>query len=107
MSVIAGTVSLGLLYRHHFTLARGTAALAVTAVLWAWAAAQYPHLLTPGLTIGQAAATRAVLVATLVALAAGAVLLVPSLAWLYVLFQRAAPEPSPGVRPGPPAASAE
>ena len=107
VSVLAGTVSLGLLYRHHFTVARVTAALAVTAVLWAWAAAQYPHLLTPGLTIGQAAATRAVLTATLASLAAGAVLLVPSLAWLYVLFQRGAPQPGPGARPGPPAASAE
>jgi cytochrome d ubiquinol oxidase subunit II len=102
LSIIAGTVSLGLLYRHHFTIARGTAAIAVTAVLWAWAAAPYPHLLTPGLTISQAAANRAVLTATLASLAVGAVLLVPSLAWLYVLFQRPAP-----ARPGPGAAHAE
>ncbi|MEP7022802.1 MAG: cytochrome d ubiquinol oxidase subunit II, partial [Actinomycetota bacterium] len=46
ISAAAGTVSLGLLYRRHFTVARLTAAAAVTAVLWAWAAAQYPHLLT-------------------------------------------------------------
>jgi cytochrome bd ubiquinol oxidase subunit II len=90
ISAIAGILSLGLLYRHRFLTARLTAALAVTAVLWAWAAAQYPNLLNPGLTISQAAADRPVLTATLASLGAGAVLLIPSLAWLYILFQRSA-----------------
>lgn len=90
VSVVAGAVSLGLLYRRHFLTARLSAALAVAAVLWAWAAAQYPRLLDPGLTISQAAANHAVLLATLVSLGAGAVLLVPSLTWLYILFQRSA-----------------
>jgi cytochrome d ubiquinol oxidase subunit II len=88
ISAVAGVLSLGLLYRHYFRTARLTAAAAVTAVLWAWALAQYPNLLSPGLTIASAAATRPVLVATLVSLAVGAVLLVPSLTWLYLLFQR-------------------
>ncbi len=88
VSAAAGTASLALLYRRCFLTARITAAAAVTAVLWAWAAAQYPNLLTPGLTIGAAAADRPVLIATLTSLAVGAVLLVPSLAWLYLLFQR-------------------
>ena len=88
LSTIAGVLSLGLLHRRHFLTARLTAALAVTAVLWAWAAARYPDLLNPGLTISQAAADRPVLAATLVSLGAGAVFLVPSLAWLYILFQR-------------------
>ncbi|HEY3733642.1 MAG TPA: cytochrome d ubiquinol oxidase subunit II [Streptosporangiaceae bacterium] len=88
ISAAAGVVSLALLFRSYFRTARLTAALAVTAVLWAWAAAQYPDLLGPGLTIGGAAANRSVLVATLVSLGVGAVLLVPSLSWLYILFQR-------------------
>jgi cytochrome d ubiquinol oxidase subunit II len=88
VSAVAGVISLGLLYRQHFLTARLTAAAAVTAVLWAWALAQYPHLLNPSLTITAAAATRTVLSATLVSLGIGAVLLVPSLTWLYVLFQR-------------------
>ncbi|HEY2443299.1 MAG TPA: cytochrome d ubiquinol oxidase subunit II [Streptosporangiaceae bacterium] len=96
ISAAAGVVSLGLLYRRHFRTARLTAALAVTAVLWAWATAQYPDLLGPGLTIGRAAANRSVLVATLVSLAVGAVLLIPSLAWLYILFQRSATGDSQG-----------
>jgi cytochrome d ubiquinol oxidase subunit II len=91
LSAVAGAASLGLLYRRNFITARLTAALAVTAVLWAWAAAQYPKLLNPGLTISQAAAGRPVLLATLASLGAGTVLLVPSLAWLYILFQRSEP----------------
>jgi len=88
LSAVAGVISLALLWRRQFLIARVTAALAVTAVLWAWAAAQYPRLLQPGLTISQAAATRPVLLATLISLAVGAVLLIPSLTWLYLLFQR-------------------
>lgn len=88
VSGVAGVLSLALLYRHRFLTARVTAALAVAAVLWAWALAQYPHLLEPGLTIAAAAARPEVLVATLISLGVGAVILVPSLAWLYVLFQR-------------------
>ena len=91
ISVAAGVICLGLLYRRHFLAARLTAATAVTAVLWAWAAAQYPPLLGPGTTITQAAATRPVLQATLISLGIGAVLVVPSLTWLYVLFQRQNP----------------
>jgi cytochrome bd ubiquinol oxidase subunit II len=42
-----------------------------------------------------------VLVAMLICLAVGAVLLIPSLAWLYVLFQRGGPDPAgPGSGPG-------
>ena len=88
ISAVAGTVSLALLYRRHFLTARLTAATAVTAVIWAWAAAQYPHLLQPNLTITEAAATRPVLTATLISLGLGAVLVVPSLVWLYTIFQR-------------------
>jgi cytochrome bd ubiquinol oxidase subunit II len=90
VSAAAGVSSLSLLYRRRFLTARLTAALAVAAVLWAWAAAQYPNLLDPGLTIDQAAAGHPVLLATLVSLGAGTVLFVPSLAWLYILFQRSA-----------------
>jgi cytochrome d ubiquinol oxidase subunit II len=58
--------------------------------LWGWALAQYPYLLpaTADATITANAATHAVLWATLIALAAGALLLIPSLLWLFLLFQR-------------------
>ncbi|MBB6348973.1 cytochrome bd-type quinol oxidase subunit 2 [Nonomuraea muscovyensis] len=66
---------------------RVTAALAVTGLLWGWGVGQYPELL-PGVTLADAAATDAVLAASLGSLAVGALLLVPSLWWLYATFQR-------------------
>jgi cytochrome d ubiquinol oxidase subunit II len=88
LSVVAGLAALVLLARRRYIPARGTSALAVTAILVGWAVAQYPYLLLPELTIEEAAAGRATLVAVLVALIGGAVVLIPSLLYLYVLFQR-------------------
>jgi len=87
LSVAAGLVSLGLLVRRAYRAVRVTAALAVAGLLWAWGAAQYPVLL-PGATVTDVAATHAVLVASLGALGVGALLVVPSLWWLYATFQR-------------------
>jgi cytochrome d ubiquinol oxidase subunit II len=87
-SVMAGVVSLGLLLTRRYTAVRVGAAAAVATLLLAWAAAQYPYVLRPGVTTEQAAASDAVLAAVLLSIAAGAVLLVPSLVWLYLLFQR-------------------
>ena len=105
VSGVAGLVSLALLYLGRFLTARITAALAVAAVLWAWAAAQYPNLLNPGLTISQGAANHTVLEAVLISLGAGAVLLVPSLAWLYLLFQHSTPADPDAAPPSTPTAS--
>jgi cytochrome bd ubiquinol oxidase subunit II len=54
-------------------------------------------------TIEEAATGRATLQAMLVALAGGAVLLVPALVYLYVLFQGSRTGPAPG--PAAPAVS--
>jgi cytochrome d ubiquinol oxidase subunit II len=70
-----------LLWRRSYLAVRATAALAVAAVLWGAAARARLHLT-------DAAAPDAVLTVVLIALAIGGVLLVPSLIWLYVLFQR-------------------
>jgi cytochrome d ubiquinol oxidase subunit II len=88
VSGLAGIGSIGLLLARRYTLARVAAGLAVTAVLWGWAAAQYPYLLPPTVTIEDAAASRTTLVTMLVSLLIGAVLLVPALVYLYTLFQR-------------------
>jgi cytochrome d ubiquinol oxidase subunit II len=90
-SAALGLVSLALLWRRRYLAVRVTAACAVVAVIWGWAAGQYPYMLEPGLTIQAAAAGRATLQAMLAALGVGAVLLVPSLAWLFILFQRTDP----------------
>ncbi|MGH3784760.1 MAG: cytochrome d ubiquinol oxidase subunit II [Pseudonocardiaceae bacterium] len=88
VSAGAGVASLLLVLRRRYLLVRVTAALAVTAVLWGWALAQYPYLLQPDITITASASTPAVLSATLISLAVGAALLIPSLLWLFLLFQR-------------------
>jgi cytochrome bd ubiquinol oxidase subunit II len=90
-STAFGLASLALLWRRRFLAVRVTAACAVVAVVWGWAVGQYPYMLEPDLTIAAAAAGRATLQAMLAALGVGAVLLVPALAWLFILFQRTDP----------------
>ena len=85
-SAVAGTASLGLLLARRYVLVRLVAALAVTAVIWGWGAAQYPVLL-PGLTVDAAAGDPAVLRACLWALGVGGLILVPSLLYLFAVFQ--------------------
>ncbi|WP_344320743.1 cytochrome d ubiquinol oxidase subunit II [Streptomyces macrosporus] len=95
LSVVAGVVSLLLLVQgRHYLVVRLTAALAVVGLLWGRGIGQYPDLL-PGVTLDEAAATDTVLSASLGALAVGAVLLLPSLWWLYVTFQRDTTEEAP------------
>jgi cytochrome bd ubiquinol oxidase subunit II len=88
VSALFGAASLFLLVRRRLVAVRVTAALAVVAIIWGWAAAQYPYLLDPGLTIDQAAASRTVMQAVLVSLAVGSLLLIPSMTLLFVMFQR-------------------
>jgi cytochrome d ubiquinol oxidase subunit II len=87
VSGAAGLATLVLCWRSRFGLARLTAAAAVAAVVVGWAAAQAPRFL-PGMTVTQAAAGHATLVALVIAVACGSVVLVPSLALLYALFLR-------------------
>ncbi|MEW1848099.1 cytochrome d ubiquinol oxidase subunit II [Nonomuraea angiospora] len=88
VSVAAGLTALGLLLARRYIAARIASALAVTAILAGWAVAQYPYLLLPSLTVEQAAAGSATLFALLIALSAGAVILIPALVYLYTLFQK-------------------
>jgi cytochrome d ubiquinol oxidase subunit II len=87
VSGVAGVATLVLVWRSSFGLARASAALAVAAVIAGWAAAQEPRFL-PGLTVREAAAGRATLIATIIGVAAGAAVLVPSLGLLYTLVLR-------------------
>jgi cytochrome d ubiquinol oxidase subunit II len=87
VSIAAGLASMVLLWRRAYVAVRATAALAVVGLLWGWGVGQYPHLL-PGVDLDEAAATGSVLVASLASLGVGALLLLPSLWWLYSTFQR-------------------
>jgi cytochrome bd ubiquinol oxidase subunit II len=85
VSAAAGVATLALVWRTHLEPARASAALAVAAIVAGWALAQRPQLL-PGLTLDDAAAGRATLVAVIVSVAAGAAVLIPALVLLFRLF---------------------
>jgi cytochrome bd-type quinol oxidase subunit 2 len=87
VSAVAGAATVAFVVRRRYGPARVTAATAVAAIVAGWGLAQRPQFL-PGLTIEQAAASRSVLVATIVSLALGALILVPSLGLLYSLLLR-------------------
>jgi cytochrome bd ubiquinol oxidase subunit II len=91
--VISGAGGLGtlvLLRQGRFGLARITAAIAVVAVIWGWAAGQYPFLIDGRLTIEQAQGAQATLQALLGTVIAGLVVIGPALAWLLLLTRRGA-----------------
>ncbi|MFC5831429.1 cytochrome d ubiquinol oxidase subunit II [Nonomuraea insulae] len=93
VSAAGGVVTLMLVWRNHFGLARASAAVAVAAIVAGWALAQRPRFL-PGLTLEQAAAGRSTLLAVIIAVAGGAIVLVPSLVLLFRLFLRGRLDPS-------------
>jgi cytochrome bd ubiquinol oxidase subunit II len=71
-------------------LLRAAAVGAVVSVLWGWLVAQHPYLIPEQLTIDEAAGASASLTAVIVVFAIAAVVVLPSLALLYVLQQREA-----------------
>ena len=85
VSVLSGLAVLVLLLSGRTRLVRPVAMLAVAAVIWGWAVAQYPYLLPPWLTIAAAAAPAATEAAVLVVVGVIAVLVVPSFAVLFRL----------------------
>jgi cytochrome d ubiquinol oxidase subunit II len=103
VSAVAGAATLALVAAGRYEPARLSAAVAVTAIIAGWGIAQSPRLL-PGLTIHQAAAGRSTLWALLVSIAAGLVILLPSLALLFGLLLRGRFDPGAEQPDAPPAA---
>jgi cytochrome d ubiquinol oxidase subunit II len=87
-TAIAAAVTIWALWRRHFSLARVAAAAEVSLILWGWGAAQFPYLVPPTITIRSAAAPHGTLEVLLWVLAGGAVILIPSLAFLLRTFAR-------------------
>jgi cytochrome bd ubiquinol oxidase subunit II len=87
VSAIAGLVTLELVRRSRFESARYYSSAAVASIVVGWALAQRPELL-PNLTVDEAAAGRPTMIATVVGVAIGAAILVPSLALLFGLVLR-------------------
>jgi cytochrome d ubiquinol oxidase subunit II len=78
-------VVLVLLILDRTLLVRPFAVVAVAAVIWGWAVAQYPYLLPPRLTIAAAAAPGATEVTELVVVGIIVVLVIPSFVLLFRL----------------------
>ena len=85
---VAAAGAIGALWIRRYRVARVAAAIQVSLILWGWALAQYPYVVPPTLTIAQAAAPPITLTLVLWALAAGALVLFPSLAYLFRVFKR-------------------
>jgi cytochrome d ubiquinol oxidase subunit II len=76
---------LSLLMRKYWW-ARTAAIAQVTLIVWGWALTQYPYLVRPHLTFQAAAAPRETQILLLQTLAVGAVILFPSLIYLFRIF---------------------
>jgi len=63
------------------------AAAEVSFVLWGWLFAQYPYVIPPALTIREAAAPAVTLRLLAIGLAAGAIVLLPSLRYMFKVFK--------------------
>jgi cytochrome d ubiquinol oxidase subunit II len=74
------------LWREDYVPARLAAASHVAFIVWGWALAQYPYLVRPHLTVGDTAAPANVLALLLQVLGVGAVILIPSLLYLFGIF---------------------
>jgi cytochrome d ubiquinol oxidase subunit II len=74
------------LYERRWQLARVAAAAQVSLILWGWVLVQAPYVLPPTMTVRSAAAPRVTLELLVGALAAGAVILLPALAYLFRTF---------------------
>jgi cytochrome d ubiquinol oxidase subunit II len=84
---------LAALWFRRYRLARIGVGLQVSLIFWGWALAQYPFLLPPTYTIASTAAPEATLRLTLIALAIGAVVLLPSLWYLFQIFKTVPADP--------------
>ena len=82
----SAVVALVCLWSKRYQLARLAAAAQVRLILWGWALAQYPYAIRPHLTLADAAAPDNVQVLLLQVLGVGAVLLLPSLLYLFGIF---------------------
>jgi cytochrome d ubiquinol oxidase subunit II len=84
---VVSIVALVALWRRWFALARIAAIGQVTLILVGWCLAQYPNLVTPDVTVNNAHAPEITLRLLVLALGAGAIVLLPSLAFLFHLFK--------------------
>lgn len=80
--------ALAALGRRHYRVARVAAVGQVTLILVGWGSAQFPHVIVPDLDIYNHAAPEITLRLLAIALGLGALVLLPSLYYLFAIFKR-------------------
>lgn len=88
VSAAGGMASIALVWTRRFEVARYAAVVAVAAIVWGWAVAQYPYLLVDELRIADGAGSETTMVAVLWSLGVGALLFGPALVALLVMAKR-------------------
>ena len=86
-AAVAAAGAVVALLRRSFRVARVAAAALVSLVLWGWAAAQFPYIVPPDLSVTGTASPPTTLRFVLVGLAAGGLILTPSLIYLFRVFK--------------------
>ena len=84
---VVATSVLWAVWGRYYQVARILTMIQVTMILWGWGLAQFPYIVEPDLTFSNTATSDNVMRPLLIALAAGAVLLVPSLWYLFRVFK--------------------
>jgi cytochrome d ubiquinol oxidase subunit II len=82
----AGTATVAL-WLHRYELARIAAIAEVGFILTGWSVAQFPNLITPDVTVYNSAAPEITLRLLVMALGTGAIILLPSLVYLFHIFK--------------------
>jgi cytochrome d ubiquinol oxidase subunit II len=83
----AAVTALAALVGRRHRLGRVAAAIQVALIVVGWGTAQYPYLVAPDVTLASASGPRGTQIALLIALAAGALTLFPSLYLLFRVFK--------------------
>ena len=86
-TAVAAIAVLAALWFRRYRLARLAVGLQVSLIFWGWAMAQYPFLLPPSFTVRNTAAPASTLRLTMIGLAAGGAILLPSLWYLFQVFK--------------------
>ena len=94
LTAAAAVSVLAALWYRRYRLARLGVGLQVSLIFWGWAVAQYPFLLPPNFTVRNTAAPESTLRLTLIVVAAGGLILLPSLWYLFQVFKSSPADPT-------------
>lgn len=87
VTAIFAITTIGSLVTRRYRMARAGAVLQVSALMWGWASAQFPAMIPGVYTIESAAAPHITLKLVTMGLSGGALVLVPSLWYLFKVFK--------------------